>query len=210
MTADLAVVITRLRPLTGAVTTVALSSVTGEPLPPWEPGAHVDLTLPSGRVRPYSLYGDPADRDRYRIVASGAAELSRLSSGQQVRLHGPRNTFPLRPAPAYLFLAHGLGIAPLLPMVRRAVERAAWWRLLHVGRGPDAMPFSGALKARYPDQVTVTPTGSPHPAELERLLSSSPADCPVYCCGTALVEAVQGRVPADRLHTDRYSAVATP
>ncbi|MFC7467767.1 hypothetical protein ACFQVA_09610 [Actinomadura keratinilytica] len=107
---------------------------TGELLA-WEPGAHLDLVLPSGTVRQYSLCGDPADRSAYTVATrvievaeggrGGSLELHReLREGTEVTVRGPRNRFRLTPAPAYLFVAGGIGITPLLPMVRAAQAAA--------------------------------------------------------------------------------------
>ncbi len=129
---------------------------TGE-LPAWEPGAHLDLVLPSGTVRQYSLCGDPADRSAYTVATrlieaaeggrGGSLELHReLREGTEVTVRGPRNRFPLTAAPAYVFVAGGIGITPLLPMVRAAQAAGADWKLLYGGRTRASMPFADELE----------------------------------------------------------------
>lgn len=126
----------------------------GEDLPAWEPGAHLDLLLPSGAVRQYSLCGEPARPDSYTIAArliedgrGGSREVhERLHEGTVVEVRGPRNRFPLRDSPAHVFLAGGIGITPILPMVRQAERAGAPWRLLYCGRSRASMPFLSELK----------------------------------------------------------------
>lgn len=111
----------------------------GEPLPAWEPGAHVDLVLGPELERQYSLCGDPADRSAWRIAVlrepagrGGSAHVhAQLGQGDKVRVRGPRNHFALRPAPRYRFVAGGIGITPILPMLAAAEAAGAEWSLLY-------------------------------------------------------------------------------
>ncbi|MGG2465666.1 PDR/VanB family oxidoreductase [Streptomyces sp. RGM 3693] len=126
----------------------------GERLPDWEPGAHLDLVLPSGTVRQYSLCGEPADAVRadggsytlaVRLIEDGrggSREVHEgLRAGLTVEVRGPRNRFPLEDCHAYLFIAGGIGITPILPMVRQAEAEGVPWRLLYAGRSRASMPF---------------------------------------------------------------------
>ncbi|WP_369218534.1 ferredoxin reductase, partial [Streptomyces flavofungini] len=101
----------------------------GAGLPPWRPGAHLDLVLPSGLVRQYSLCGDPEDTSSYTVATrligaeqggrGGSREVHELlREGVEVEVRGPRNRFPLAEAPSYVFVAGGIGITPILPMLR--------------------------------------------------------------------------------------------
>ena len=147
-----------------ASSTLALRDVNGHPLPAWEPGAHVDLILDSAPTRQYSLSGDPADRHEYRLGIlrdpggrGGSLYVhDRLSEGDVVRIRGPRNNFPLVPSPRYLFIAGGIGITPILPMIRAAESAGAEWRLVYGGRRRDSMAFLDEL-LRYGDRVEVRP-----------------------------------------------------
>lgn len=185
------------------------------PLQGWCPGAHVDLHLPSGRVRQYSLCGDPADASCYRIAVrllrdggGGSVEVHGLEPGAAVSVRGPRNAFPLVDAAAYLFLAGGIGITPIAPMVRAAAARGADWWLVHTGRDRDSLPLSRALAARHPDRVVLRPDdergGPPSAAEL---LADLPPGAQVYCCGPPpMIEAVRRAVPAGHgFHAERFS-----
>ncbi|PWI18794.1 oxidoreductase [Streptomyces sp. Act143] len=177
----------------------------GADLPRWEPGAHLDVVLPSGLVRQYSLCGDPADTSSYtvatRLVADGrggSREVhERVTEGTEVEVRGPRNRFPLVEAGAYVFVAGGIGITPILPMLR-ALPEGAEWRLLYCGRSRESMPFVAELERLDRDRVTVV-TGVP---DLDAL--DVPEGAAVYCCGPeGLMAAVEERFP--QVHLERFT-----
>ncbi|MFD7873335.1 PDR/VanB family oxidoreductase [Streptomyces sp. NPDC059766] len=184
----------------------------GEPLPEWEPGAHIDLLLGPDLERQYSLCGDPADRGAWRIAVlrepdgrGGSAHVhERLRQGDPVRVRGPRNHFALRPAARYLFVAGGIGITPILPMVAAARARGVRWSRLYGGRSRDSMAFAGEL-AGYGDQVTVVPEDECGLLDLGPALDALADGTLVYCCGPgALLDAVEARVPSGVLHVERF------
>jgi len=175
----------------------------GRDLPRWEPGAHIDLVLPSGLVRQYSLCGDPADRSAYTVATrlvedgrGGSREVhEQVRVGAELEVRGPRNRFPLVEAPAYVFVAGGIGITPVLPMLR-ALPEGANWRLLYAGRTRESMPFLDEIENLGADRVTVV-SGRP---ELGSLLTELPEGTVVYCCGPeGLMAAVAERLPDVRL-----------
>ncbi|SFO29187.1 Ferredoxin-NADP reductase [Pseudonocardia ammonioxydans] len=183
------------------------------PLPRWRPGAHVDVELPSGLLRQYSLCGDPADRSAYRIAVravpggAGSAEVHALTAGTRLRLHGPRNAFPLATAPSYLFLAGGIGITPIAPMVRAAHAAGIPWRLVHTGRDLASMPLSDELAALAPGRVHRRPDDTAGVPTAADLLSGMDDGAAVHCCGPPpMIEAVRRAVPAgQRFHAERFS-----
>ncbi|MGW7817940.1 PDR/VanB family oxidoreductase [Streptomyces puniciscabiei] len=173
----------------------------GRDLPRWEPGAHLDLVLPSGLVRQYSLCGDPEDTSSYtvatRLVVSGrggSREVhEQVTEGMELEVRGPRNRFPLVEAESYVFVAGGIGITPLLPMLR-ALPDGAEWRLLYAGRDRASMPFLEEVEKLGGDRVTVV-EGRP---DLDALEVGEGAA--VYCCGPeGLMTAVAERFPDVRL-----------
>ncbi|MET9101380.1 PDR/VanB family oxidoreductase [Streptomyces antibioticus] len=182
----------------------------GRDLPRWEPGAHIDVVLPSGLVRQYSLCGDPADSGSYTIAArlvadgrGGSREVhEEVREGTEVEVRGPRNRFPLVAAPSYLFVAGGIGITPILPMLR-ALPEGADWRLVYAGRTRASMPFLAEVEALGGERVTVVegrPDSGALPGEL-------PEGTAVYCCGPeGLMAAVAERFPAVRI--ERFGARA--
>src|SRR4051794_9946228 len=146
------------------VLTLELAAPSGGRLRDWTPGAHIDLVLPNGITRQYSLCGDRFDPYRYRIGVlrepagrGGSAYVhENLNVGDLVGLGGPRNNFPPVPAGRYRFVAGGIGITPLLPMIEQAEAIGAEWRLLYGGRTRGSMAFLDEL-ARYGDRVIVRP-----------------------------------------------------
>ncbi|MFF3201662.1 PDR/VanB family oxidoreductase [Streptomyces sp. NPDC002962] len=190
----------------------------GEPLPAWEPGAHVDLVLGPELERQYSLCGDPADRSAWRVAVlrepagrGGSAHVhEQLGPGDKIRVRGPRNHFALRPAARYRFVAGGIGITPILPMLAAAEAAGAEWSLLYGGRTRGSMAFAGEL-ARYGDRVTVAPQDETGLLDLGSVLDALPEGTLVYCCGPGpLLDAVEERCPADALHVERFQAREQP
>lgn len=204
------------------VVALALERASGAPLPRWAPGAHVDVHLPSGCVRQYSLCGEPGDRDRYRIAVlreergrGGSREVhDRLLPGTELAVAPPRNNFPLVRAAGYLFIAGGIGITPLLPMVRAAAERRADWRLVYGGRSVASMAFVDELLAIDRDRVELVPEDTRGLIDVSTELESTTAEA-VYCCGPeSLLAAVHQEVErldrAVQLHLERFSPTEVP
>ncbi|MGW3198588.1 PDR/VanB family oxidoreductase [Streptomyces sp. NPDC001118] len=171
----------------------------GSGLPPWTPGAHLDLLLADGLERQYSIYGDPAERDLWRIAVlrepegrGGSAFVhERLQPGETIRVRGPRNNFPLRPAARYLFIAGGIGITPVLPMLRAVDTAGTDWSLLYGGRTRNSMAFLDEL-TRYGERVAVRPQDEAGLLDLASYLGAPEPDTAVYCCGPgALLDAVE-------------------
>ncbi|MFE0173178.1 PDR/VanB family oxidoreductase [Streptomyces sp. NPDC059002] len=182
-------------------------------LAPWDPGAHIDLTLPNWLTRSYSLCGDPTDRERYRVavrhdpLSRGGSEYIHhyVRPGRALQVSLPRNHFPLLPAPRYLFLAGGIGITPLLPMLAAAVDAGAPASLVYVGRSTSAMPFAGELRSRYGERVRLVATRRDGRPDLAALAAELAPDTLVYCCGPApMIAAAQAVFPAAYLHTERF------
>jgi ferredoxin-NADP reductase len=197
------------------VVTLSLARPGGGRLPDWTPGAHIDLLLPDGTVRQYSLCGDRWDPRSYRVAVrrefhpGGSAYIhDTLKAGDVVGIGGPRNNFPLVPAEAYLFIAGGIGITPLLPMVVQADLLDADWTLLYAARSRASMAFLPELAA-YGERVRVFAA-----AEGQRLGLASWLDAPrpgvkVYCCGPdRLLAEVRSRCagwPPYALRTERFT-----
>lgn len=188
-------------------------------LPPWQPGAHLDVVLPSGLIRQFSLCGDPADTASYTIATrlvreghGGSREVhERLHEGSQISVRGPRNRFPLVESSTYLFIAGGIGITPLLPMVRAVESAGAKWRLLYCGRSRATMPFLAEIEelGAGGGRVTVAAGDESGRADLS-FLARLPAGTTVYCCGpSGLMDAVGELLPTGRaLRMERFTAGA--
>ena len=110
-------------PAADGVLELRLVDESGSGLPPWTPGAHVDLVLGDDLVRQYSLCGDPTDKSSFTVAVLREPESrggssyvhEQLSVGSRITVRGPRNHFPLVSATHYRFIAGGIGITPLLP-----------------------------------------------------------------------------------------------
>lgn len=191
----------------------------GTELPAWQPGCHLDVLLPSGRRRQYSLCGERADRHSYRIAvrrisngAGGSRELhDSVGVGSTVTVRGPRNAFPYVPAAGYLFIAGGIGITPILPMIKQAAANGAPWQLIYTGRSRQSMPFLDELSTLDPTRVLVRPYDQyGFPTSGAELLEYAPAGATVYCCApAAMIASVRRDLPASAaaaLHFERFSA----
>ena len=209
---------------TGAegVAVLELRDPSGADLPAWSPGAHVDLTLPNGLVRQYSLCGDPHDRSVWQIGVlrepegrGGSAYVyDEVREGDELDVRGPRNNFELAPSPRYVFIAGGIGITPILPMAAAAEEAGAEWEFHYGGRTRTSMAFLEALDALetatgHGLRVTLHPQDEVGLIDLDRILGTPRADTKVYCCGPEpLLEAVEERCtgwPPGALHVERFS-----
>jgi ferredoxin-NADP reductase len=204
------------------VISLRLASPGGGPLRRWYAGAHLQLELPSGKIRHYSLNGDPDDRGTYRIAVrrisgggGGSAEIhDTLEPGTVLRVAGPVNAFPFAAEPAVLFVAGGIGITPILPMARKAAALSLNWRLVYAGRSRATMPFLAEVAALSPDRVEILAddeTGRPGPADLIR---RAPAGAVAYVCGpppllAGIRTAANDAIPAGSLrglHFERFTA----
>ncbi|MER7930116.1 PDR/VanB family oxidoreductase [Streptomyces sp. NPDC096057] len=190
------------------VVSLVLRAHDSRPLPVWEAGAHIDLGLRDGLERQYSLCGGDTHSWRIAVLREpggrGGSEFVHMTlrPGTRVRARGPRNHFPLEAAPAYRFIAGGIGITPILPMLEAASQTP--WTLLYGGRSRDAMAFTEELTARHPAGRVLLHEGildlSSHLEDLR------PGEL-VYACGPpALLEAVESLVPAESLRIERFTS----
>jgi ferredoxin-NADP reductase len=204
------------------VSALTLVPSAGGRLPRWHPGAHIDVHLPSGLVRQYSLCGDPDRLDAYRIAVrripdggGGSIEMHSLRAGAGVMTHGPRNAFPLTvpgygsPTRRFRFIAGGIGITPILPMLGLAARLGVDWSMVYAGRSRDSLPFLDEV-ARYGDRVQVRTddvSGLPTASEL---LGDCPDGTAVYACGPApMLSAIRAQLAVRddvELHFERFAA----
>jgi ferredoxin-NADP reductase len=198
-----------------------LAATDGRALPEFEPGAHVVLRLPNGAARSYSLLNDWRERDRY-VLGIGRAEGSRggssyvhaeLRTGAEIRCAAPANNFRLQPDAAhYLFIAGGIGITPILSMIRWCEATGKPWTLVYAVRNRSRIAFYEEL-APYGDRVRFhcdDEHGGPLP--VTQCMAGLTPNAQVYCCGPApLMTAVKecgGGLPAEALHFEWFSAPA--
>ncbi|RFU40911.1 oxidoreductase [Actinomadura logoneensis] len=197
------------------VVALTLAAPDGAVLPAWHPGCHLDLRLPSGRRRQYSLCGDPADRRTYRIAVrripdggGGSVEIhDTVSEGDLLTVQGPRNAFPLVPRDRYLFIAGGIGITPILPMVHAAHRAGADWRLVLSGRSRATLPFLDELAELPADRVTLRTDDVDGPPTCASLLEDATPGTAVHVCGPApMIDGVRAACPPGAtLHYERFA-----
>ncbi|UZG55086.1 PDR/VanB family oxidoreductase [Rhodococcus opacus] len=214
--ADSALRVVAKEPAAKGVVSLTLTHPHGRRLPDWTPGAHIDLVLPNGETRQYSLCGDRWDAYRYRLGIlrepagrGGSAYIhNELAVGDTIGVGGPRNNFALAPAPKYLFIAGGIGITPLIPMLAQADLMGLDWQLLYGGRTRSSMAFLDELAA-YGDRVVIAPSDEVGLLDLRTWLTNAEAhETKVYVCGPgallSLVEELCIDWPPGKLRTERF------
>ncbi|MCV7227251.1 PDR/VanB family oxidoreductase [Mycolicibacterium komossense] len=202
------------------IISVVLRDPSGDRLPPWTPGAHLALTLPSGLVRQYSLCGQRDEPYTYTVAvlkvrdgAGGSREIhERLRVGELIEAGEPRNNFALEPAPGYLFLAGGIGVTPILAMVDSVRADGGSYRLLYGARSRAAMAFTDRLESTSRGTVELIAADEAGPIDIVTAMAASPAGTRVYCCGPpAMLSAVQqasAEYPELVVHFERFAAAA--
>ncbi len=197
----------------------------GAALPAFEPGAHVTVRVPDGTLRRYSLCGDPSERARWRIAVrredagrGGSRSLhERARAGDPIEVSAPENAFALVPASAYLFIAGGIGITPILSMIRAFGELPpAPWTLVYLTRDAAGAAFLDELRAPRPRGRTIVHHDGGDPARRFDLwpLLERPTGAHVYCCGPRpLMDEVRdmtGHWPSGRIHFESFVDGASP
>ncbi|QID17647.1 oxidoreductase [Nitrogeniibacter mangrovi] len=194
-------------------------------LPGFEAGAHVEIRLPGGMVRHYSLLNDPAERDRYCIAVArvsdgrgGSALIhQQLRVGMEVLVSAPRNNFPLDGSDApCVFIAGGIGITPFLSMIRTCVRIGRPWQLHYGTRNRLRAAFYEVLTAEFPRQCHLhfDDEAGGAPLEVASLIEAVPVHSHLYCCGpTPMMEAVKHATadwPAEQIHFEWFSSPELP
>lgn len=197
------------------VVTLELGAHGETPLPAWDPGSHIEIELADGLVRHYSLCGRPDDR-AWRIAvlrepaSRGGSRFvhERIRPGDVLPVSVPRNNFGVVDAERYLFVAGGIGITPILPMVRMAAARGKEWALLYGGRTRESMAFVSELAAISGGELRIAPQDTHGLLDLTGFLGAPSAGTAIYCCGPApLLEAVEQHClswPSQALHVERF------
>ncbi|MFF1251815.1 PDR/VanB family oxidoreductase [Pseudarthrobacter sp. NPDC058329] len=126
-----------------------------------------------------------------------------------IRARGPRNHFVLEAAPAYIFIAGGIGITPILPMIREADATGSDWRLIYLGRSTATMAFRDELEA-YGDRVTYWPRDTYKRFDLPGLFANPRDNTLIYACGPEnlleTIEELGATWPRGSIRIERFSA----
>ncbi len=207
-------VISDRRDVADRVISLHLRRPDGSALPHWTPGAHVDVRI-DDFVRHYSLCGAVEDSHEWRlgvlheIAGRGGSDriVRSVTTGSVLEVSEPRNNFPLFASDRYLFLAGGIGITPLLPMLEQAERSGAQWQLVYGGRSRRSMAFLDEL-ARYRDNVLVVPQDEAGLIDIAGALEEAGPGTLVYACGPepmlAAVEAAMTDWPRGSLYVELF------
>lgn len=206
---------------------VRLVAPEGQTLPAWQPGAHIDVHLPCGIIRQYSLTGPYSVADGYLIcVALDSASRGgsryihqQLRPGQTLLISPPRNLFPLQAAERVTLLAAGIGITPLYAMALRLEAEGVPFTLHYYLKSRARGAFIRELQQRFSAESVVihcSSEGRSARQNLDAALNSAHAGQPIYLCGPAGFMAAahraalaQGWAEA-RIHSEAFQPVATP
>lgn len=173
-------------------------------LPPFEAGAHIDLHVPGGALRQYSLCSDPHQTRLWSIAVRREADgrggsralCDDVAEGDRLLSSLPRNAFALANAPTHLMIAGGVGITPFLSMLPEIARRGQRARLIYLTRSPAATGFLPLLHTVAPELdlcVHHTLGDSTARFDLPALLASVAPEDAVYACGPrTLLETVRG------------------
>jgi phthalate 4,5-dioxygenase reductase subunit len=192
-------------------------------LPPFDPGSHIGVRVPNGDIRKYSLCNDPAERSRYVIAVKRDANgrggsmsfTDDARKGDLIETSPPKNAFPLtQDAQSYIFIAGGIGITPILSMIRSFGELPPVpWKLYYFSQSPETTAFLSELRAprSQPGKVLIHHDyGSRNNSfDLWPVLERPISGAHIYCCGPrGLMDDVRdmsGHWPAGNVHFESFN-----
>ena len=188
-----------------SVLSIRLSRIeSNEPLPEWTPGAHIDIYVPDGTTRQYSLCGDPLDRTSWQIAVlqdpastGGSSFLHQtLRVGDHLLVTRPKNHFVLEEAPHHTLIAGGIGITPMMVMAEGLARQGKPFSLTYGGRTASAMAFVDRL-THLGSLVSILREDVEGRPDLDALVRAAPEGGLIYVCGPlALLRAVEAAAEA--------------
>ncbi|MCK0162919.1 PDR/VanB family oxidoreductase [Marinobacter sp. S6332] len=196
---------------------LTLVSSDGTPLPAWEPGAHIELQLSTGNgadedaimLRHYSLCGDYNCTDSWEVAVlreqsgrGGSAYIhEKLKEGDVLQVSGPRNHFPFKPGKKVLFIAGGIGITPILPMIQQAETDGIDWRLVYLSRERSRLVYVDRFEKYDSKRIRLNGDVEDGFCDLVELLNTCDSETTVYSCGPKpLLDALEN------LHSEQKEA----
>ena len=175
-----------------------------DPLPAWEPGAHIDVYVPDGTTRQYSLCGDPGDLSSWQFAVlrepegrGGSAFIhEQLRVGDRLLVTRPKQSFALEDASFHALVAGGVGITPMMAMAEELARTGRPFHLTYGGRTRASMAFCQRLEA-LGDRLTLLAEDTDGRADLEAVVRDLPEGGLVYVCGpVGLLRAVEAAAEA--------------
>lgn len=188
----------------------------GGGLPAWSAGAHIDLKLANGLVRQYSLVRGSAHPNNWKIAVlieedgRGGSKYLRdsVQPGDELAVIGPRNHFGLEDAGSYLFVAGGIGVTPLIEMLRTVDSKGKVWKLAYLGRRRENMAYLAELVEEFGGNVEAYISSEGSKFNVEQALEALDAGAHVYSCGPEnLMQAIERSAPEgdlNRVHVERF------
>lgn len=214
-------IVDRVETVADRVVSLVIRRLDGRHFHDWDPGSHIDVHVGDGLVRQYSLCSSPDDLSHLRIGVlhtpdsrGGSRQVHEtFAQGSPITISVPRNNFPLVDSRKYLFIAGGIGITPIIPMIEAAEREGREWRLVYGGRSHTTMAFAQQLLDRYgPERVAIAAEDASGRLDLEALLSLPRAHMLVYACGpSGMLNAIEEYCmgwPPGALHVERFVAAA--
>ncbi len=202
------------------VMTFGLHEADGRPLEPFAPGAHIDVQIPGGPVRQYSLCGSVVASGAYTIAVKKEPESrggssgmhERISVGALLSIGGPRNYFPLAPGEhPSLLIAGGIGITPITAMITELQEEKQDWTLHYCARSERHAAFHRELAKLAGSRMHTYFSEAPI-LDVDALIAGQSSDTHVYCCGpNPLMDAVARATsswPERQVHFEWFTAPA--
>jgi phthalate 4,5-dioxygenase reductase subunit len=211
--------VTRAEPIAGGIHLLEVRDPSGADLPEFTPGAHVVVRTPNGALRSYSLCGDPVDRHRYEFAVKREATgrggsvnlVDEVHAGGMLAVSLPMNNFALTKAKEHVFVAGGIGVTPILSMIRYLVRTGeAKFRLYFLTRSPETTPFLDELRALPAGTVRIHHDRG-DPSKMFDLwpVFENPTSAHIYCCGpTGLMDSVRdmtGHWSGENVHFESFT-----
>ncbi|RCV88833.1 cytochrome P450/oxidoreductase [Billgrantia montanilacus] len=210
--------VARAEPEAEGVLGVTLTDPAGRDLPAWTPGSHLDVVLPIGEARKYSLCGPP-DAGDWRVAVLNE-EAGRGGSrwmhesvreGIELRVRGPKNHFRLdESAQHYLLIAGGIGITPIIAMADRLRRLGKSYELHYAGRSRTSMAFIERLERDHGESLRLYPKAENQRLDLSELLAEPCEETLLYACGPerllSALEAGTAHWPEGSLHVEHFTA----
>ncbi len=196
----------------------------GAPLPPYKPGAHIDLHLPNGLLRQFSLVVPASDHASYTVGVKrdgnsrGGSRyiIDEMKVGDEIKISAPRNNFPLvEDAEQVTLFAGGIGITPIWCMVQELNAKKRAWKLHYACRSRADMAFLDMLKQMAPDSVHLHfDDEAGGVLDMAAAITATPAGAHIYCCGPnpmlkAFEAAAAGR-PRSNIHVEYFTPKEEP
>ncbi len=210
-----------------SINSYELVAPTGDDLVAFTAGSHIDLHLSNGMIRSYSLVNDQSERNRYVIAVNkdaasrgGSSNIHEtLRAGDLITVSHPKNNFGLEENASHsVLIAGGIGITPLLSMIRRLGALGRSWELHYAARSRSAAAFLDELSNLGSDAAKLhlhfDHEHSGRILDLSTIVKNAPGHAHLYCCGPVTMleafEAATADRPAARVHVEYFKAKEKP